>query len=390
MLHLALVQNLLTAVGAAPRFARPNFPMPRLRLPGRRTDRARAVRRGRPPPLRLPRAAGRHGRRRRRGVRGDRAGRRAAPRRARRDRPPSPGVRHDRPAVPIDRGRPGVPRRAARPGAPVHRAAERPGDRGALPLAGARRRDRPRVRRRRPSTRSSSRARVPAASGAMPTSGASWASSTSTSSSSADPGFEPARPVVAANVRPQSTGVVVPLITDPGTTRCMDLLNVTYEVLLQLLSRYFAHTDESPEQLEVLADVSVGLMYSVIKPLGTVVTTLPVGPDLPGRHGGSGVRALLPGGLPAPAPGGGVGPDGGAPARRGGVRPPLRRAVHARPDGAPGQGGPVARAATPTSCRPLRPHEPEGGDLHGRQLDRRPAASAASRSPPGTALSRYV
>ena len=27
MLHLALVQNLLTAVGAAPRFARPNFPM---------------------------------------------------------------------------------------------------------------------------------------------------------------------------------------------------------------------------------------------------------------------------------------------------------------------------------------------------------------------------
>ena len=59
----------------------------------------------------------------------------------------------------------------------------------------------------------------------------------------ADPSFEPARPVVAANVRPQATGVEVPLITDPGTTRCMDLLNVTYEVLLQLLSRYFAHTD---------------------------------------------------------------------------------------------------------------------------------------------------
>ncbi len=104
----------------------------------------------------------------------------------------------------------------------------------------------------------------------------------------ADPGFEPARPVVAANVRPQSTGVAVPLITDPGTTRCMDLLNVAYEVLLQLLSRYFAHTDESPEQLEVLANVSVGLMFSVIKPLGTVVTTLPVGPDLPGATAGPG------------------------------------------------------------------------------------------------------
>src|SRR5436190_3863803 len=47
-----------------------------------------------------------------------------------------------------------------------------------------------------------------------------------------DPSFEPTRPVVAANVRPQTTGVSVPLITDPGTARTMDLLNVVYEVLL--------------------------------------------------------------------------------------------------------------------------------------------------------------
>jgi Ferritin-like len=104
----------------------------------------------------------------------------------------------------------------------------------------------------------------------------------------ANPAFEPARPVVAANVRQQATGVAMPLITDPGTTRAMDLLNVTYEVLLQLLSRYFAHTDESPEQLAVLADISVGLMYTAIKPLGTVVTTLPVGPDRPGVTAGPG------------------------------------------------------------------------------------------------------
>ncbi len=103
-----------------------------------------------------------------------------------------------------------------------------------------------------------------------------------------DPMFEPTRSVVAANVRPQATGVVVPLITDPGTTRCMDLLNVTYEVLLQLLSRYFAHTDESPEQLAVLADVSVGLMYTAIRSLGTVVTTLPVSTDMPGVTAGPG------------------------------------------------------------------------------------------------------
>src|SRR4051795_3152323 len=33
MLHLALVQNLLTAIGAAPRLARPNFPMPAYSYP---------------------------------------------------------------------------------------------------------------------------------------------------------------------------------------------------------------------------------------------------------------------------------------------------------------------------------------------------------------------
>jgi hypothetical protein len=103
-----------------------------------------------------------------------------------------------------------------------------------------------------------------------------------------DPTFEPARPVVAANVRPQTTGVIVPLITDPGTARSMDLLNVVYEVLLQLLSRYFAHTDESPEQLKVLADVSVGLMYVAVKPLGSIVTTQPIGWDMPGVTAGPG------------------------------------------------------------------------------------------------------
>jgi ferritin-like protein len=102
----------------------------------------------------------------------------------------------------------------------------------------------------------------------------------------ADPMFEPARPVVASNVRPRASDGGMPVISDPGTTRSMDLLNVVYEVLLQLLSRYFAHTDESAEQLQVLADVSVGLMYGAIKPLGTVVTTLPIGFDRPGVTAG--------------------------------------------------------------------------------------------------------
>jgi hypothetical protein len=102
----------------------------------------------------------------------------------------------------------------------------------------------------------------------------------------ADAGFEPARPVAAANVRlPEHEGTV-PLIEDRLTASCADLFNVAYEVLLQLLHRYFAHTEESGAELGTLADVAVGLMIDVIGPLGRLVTTLPVGPSHPGRTAG--------------------------------------------------------------------------------------------------------
>ncbi len=102
----------------------------------------------------------------------------------------------------------------------------------------------------------------------------------------ADPSFEPARPVVLAHVREPSSGAEVTLIEDPFTARLADLLNATYEVLLQLLSRYFANAGETEEQLAVLADVAVTLMFATIKPLGSVVARLPVGPSHPGVTAG--------------------------------------------------------------------------------------------------------
>jgi hypothetical protein len=102
----------------------------------------------------------------------------------------------------------------------------------------------------------------------------------------ADPAFEPARPVLATCVREREDGLPVPLISDPFTSRCVDLLNAVYEVLLQLLARYFAHTDETEDQLAVLADVAVTLMFGAIKPLGGLVTRLPVGPSQPGATAG--------------------------------------------------------------------------------------------------------
>ena len=102
----------------------------------------------------------------------------------------------------------------------------------------------------------------------------------------ANPGFDPVRPVIAANVRPPEREVDVPLIGDPLTARVTDLFNVGYEILLQIFERFFAHTEETDAQLKILADATVGIMLRVIKPLGDLITTLPVGERYPGKTAG--------------------------------------------------------------------------------------------------------
>src|SRR3954471_10775577 len=102
----------------------------------------------------------------------------------------------------------------------------------------------------------------------------------------ANPAFEPVRPVLFATVRRSEHHDGIPLIGDPVTSGCTDLLNVSYEILLQLLERYFAHTEETDAQLSTLADAAVNVMYGVLKPLGDLITTLPVGPEHPGRTAG--------------------------------------------------------------------------------------------------------
>ena len=98
--------------------------------------------------------------------------------------------------------------------------------------------------------------------------------------------FDPARPVVTVNVRPSERDTGVPLVTDPMTRQVMDLFNVTYEALLLMLQRFFAHTEETDAQLKALADATVNVMFQAIKPLGDLVTTLPAGPDYPARTAG--------------------------------------------------------------------------------------------------------
>jgi hypothetical protein len=102
----------------------------------------------------------------------------------------------------------------------------------------------------------------------------------------ANPAFDPVRPVRFATVRRCEHDDSVPLIGDPVTARCADLFNVSYEILLQILERYFAHTEETDAQLSTLANAAVTLMAGVLEPLGELITTLPVGPEYPGRNAG--------------------------------------------------------------------------------------------------------
>jgi Ferritin-like len=101
------------------------------------------------------------------------------------------------------------------------------------------------------------------------------------------PGLEVTRPVLPVLVRPPETGAAATLITDPATARVADLCNVTYEVLLHLLYRLMSHIDESADQIGTLAAVAVGIMNDVIGPLADILSTMPVGPEHPGRTAGA-------------------------------------------------------------------------------------------------------
>jgi hypothetical protein len=103
----------------------------------------------------------------------------------------------------------------------------------------------------------------------------------------ADPSFEPGRAVQAAFVE-QPYDVVAPqtLVTDPAARAVAELFNLAYEALLQVLTRFFTHTDETDPQLEALVGSAFDLMTGVLRPLGSSLTEMPVGEQHPGRTTG--------------------------------------------------------------------------------------------------------
>lgn len=101
-----------------------------------------------------------------------------------------------------------------------------------------------------------------------------------------DPAFEPAHPVTPAGVRPADGVAPEIYITEPLTAAVTDLFNVTYDLILQMIVRYFAFGEESDEELHVLAQSAVTLMFVAVKPLGLLLSTLPIGEQAPGMTAG--------------------------------------------------------------------------------------------------------
>jgi hypothetical protein len=111
---------------------------------------------------------------------------------------------------------------------------------------------------------------------------------------SADSSFEPAHPVIPVYLRHPPDVDEATLIVDPLTRRVADLFNAIYEVVLQLQARYFVHHGETPEELATLAKTIKHLMNRVMRRLGPVLTSLPVGSSSPGRTAGPAFEIVRP------------------------------------------------------------------------------------------------
>ncbi|MGD0558971.1 MAG: ferritin-like protein [Streptosporangiaceae bacterium] len=112
---------------------------------------------------------------------------------------------------------------------------------------------------------------------------------------SADPGFQPARPVLAVYERqPYDVRQPQPIVTDPRARETAELCNLGYAALEHLLTRFFTHTNETDEQLAVLATTAFSLMSDVIDPIGRALTSIPAGPGYPGQTAGPAFEMYYP------------------------------------------------------------------------------------------------
>ena len=109
-----------------------------------------------------------------------------------------------------------------------------------------------------------------------------------------DPAFEPGRPVVANpySIAPQDVADLsaVNMLGDQTSVNISNVFDGCYELLMQILSRLLMHTEETEPQLNLLSSISIDLMTDVIGPLGGALTALPAGDAYPGMTAGPSFR----------------------------------------------------------------------------------------------------
>lgn len=94
----------------------------------------------------------------------------------------------------------------------------------------------------------------------------------------ADPAFQPARPVMENPTRER--------ISNPPAIQLFDLCEDAYAITVLLLMRYFGQTDETaPEVAALQQAVFFPMMTTVIRPLGEVLTQISAGADPAVRAG---------------------------------------------------------------------------------------------------------
>ncbi|MBW4618101.1 MAG: ferritin-like protein [Cyanosarcina radialis HA8281-LM2] len=104
-----------------------------------------------------------------------------------------------------------------------------------------------------------------------------------------DPNFQPARPVIEnplLSLQQDNTTPGANIITDSLSRDAIEIFVALYEVMLQILLRFFAHTEENEEQMYVLKSAFINLMPFGVSPLAKAITQLPAGEGFPGINAG--------------------------------------------------------------------------------------------------------
>ena len=105
------------------------------------------------------------------------------------------------------------------------------------------------------------------------------------------PDFEPARPVAPNPVTrsPHLTISGITPVTHPVTLQAVKLFNMAYDTMMLMLTRFYAHADDTPAELEGLMKTAFfPMMTAVIRPLGEILTHMPVHDHASGVTAGPG------------------------------------------------------------------------------------------------------